>query len=107
MVVAFFCLQHQLQQIGDEPPGAFDVFWLMAQLGLAAGLAMHTAQVVALAVMVLIARGPGCISWQSPSRCRSLTSWILFDWDFFSNTGRQTGMRFLGLEVATAGKPCP
>jgi hypothetical protein len=59
---------------------------------------------LALAALVVAARGRSFIAYTRVSRCNSLAGWLCASWNFFGAGGQQEGVRFFGLEVALQGR---
>ncbi|MNR71834.1 hypothetical protein D3C71_25120 [compost metagenome] len=71
-------------------------------------VAMYLVFVVSLLLLTPLVRGRSAVGWIPPSQCKTLGSWITFDWNFLGSPDekgqrRQTGLRFLGFEVAWHG----
>lgn len=87
------------------PPGTHrSALLVLALVAGAAVVALWSSALLLHSVHVRLARGPGFVAWAQPSACTSWGSWLSHHWSFFSEGGRQEGLRLLGIEIAFSGR---
>lgn len=69
--------------------------------------ALAVTRLLALTVLIRLWRGASAVAWHWPKECTSVYGWIGGTWKFESASGRQEGMRVLGLSLALQGKLVP